>query len=254
MEWRAQAIILKVRRSGEHAAVVQLLAHGRGVWSAVCKSAFGKSKRGIHQPGNLVEARFRARSEAQMGYFECEPLRPTAGLVMHDALRLAALASATALASTLLSEREWQPAAYDAMERLMLALTEESASEGNDAPRWLAAYARLELALLECAGFGLDLSRCAATGATESLIYVSPRSGRAVCEEAGAPWRDRLFPLPAFLREQANWRDASSEELRQALRLCGHFLQERCFAPQERHLPLARTRLAEMMEKFLEPV
>src|SRR5208282_2033846 len=45
-------------------------------------------------------------------------------------------------------------------------------------------------------GFGLDLASCAATGATADLIYVSPRTGRAVSREAGEAYREKLMRLP----------------------------------------------------------
>src|SRR6478735_6729671 len=64
----------------------------------------------------------------------------------------------------------------------------------------VAHLIKFELAMLAELGFGLDLENCAATGATSELIYVSPKSGGAVSRAAGDPWRDRLSPLPAFLR------------------------------------------------------
>ena len=62
--------------------------------------------------------------------------------------------------------------------------------------------ARFELLVLEELGFGLDLSQCAATGARQDLVYVSPKSGRAVSREAGAPWHDKMLALPAFLQRR----------------------------------------------------
>ncbi|NEU35624.1 DNA repair protein RecO, partial [bacterium LRH843] len=67
-------------------------------------------------------------------------------------------------------------------------------------PHWQADYIRFELRLLQELGFGLDLSECAATGAHDHLIYVSPKSGRAVSADAGKPYHDKLLPLPYFLK------------------------------------------------------
>ena len=58
---------------------------------------------------------------------------------------------------------------------------------------------RFELALLDELGFGLDLEQCAATGVRDDLIYVSPKSGRAVSRSAGTPWADKMLALPDFL-------------------------------------------------------
>ena len=71
-----------------------------------------------------------------------------------------------------------------------------------------ALYVRWELDLLAELGFGLDLSHCAATGAQEHLIYVSPRSGQAVSEAAGAPYREQLLRLPRFLLAAGEHRAA----------------------------------------------
>ena len=59
---------------------------------------------------------------------------------------------------------------------------------------------RFELLVLDELGFGLDLTRCAATGRRDELVYVSPKTGRAVSREAGAQWHDKMLALPAFLR------------------------------------------------------
>ena len=101
--------------------------------------------------------------------------------------------------------------------------------------------ARFEAQILAECGFRLDLSRCAATGATDGLVYVSPKSGRAVSAEAGAPWRDRLLPLPAFLREGASVEARpSAEEIADAFRLTGFFLARDLFALRGEPLPDSR--------------
>jgi DNA repair protein RecO (recombination protein O) len=89
---------------------------------------------------------------------------------------------------------------------------------------------RFELALLAELGFGLDLSECALSGATEDLVYVSPKSGRAVARIAGEPWRDRLLPLPSFLLAEEHEPDA--EQLSDAFRLLEHFLTRDVLVPR----------------------
>ena len=118
---------------------------------------------------------------------------------------------------------------------------------GDSGLGWAAAYVRWECALLAALGFGLDLSRCAATGATDDLAYVSPRSGRAVSREAGRPYHDKLLPLPPFL-----WREgmlATAEDIVNGLAMTRHFLLHHLFEPQGGRLPEARERLAERMRR-----
>jgi DNA repair protein RecO (recombination protein O) len=115
--------------------------------------------------------------------------------------------------------------------------------------RWAIAYVEWEIALLEELGFGLDLSSCAATGATDNLVYVSPRSGQAVSATAGAPYREKLLPLPAFLCGQIARPEA--QDMLDGLRLAGFFLEQRVFAPHQAKLPAARSRYVDALTKVL---
>src|SRR6201999_1913133 len=119
-----------------------------------------------------------------------------------------------------LPEREPHEPAYAASEILLDAMTED------DFLHWAPLFVRWEMGLLETLGFGLDLARCAATGSTEDLRYVSPKSGRAVSGAGGAPYKDRLFALPGFLLGSQN-ADPSAEDIAVGLTLSGHFLLER---------------------------
>ena len=80
-----------------------------------------------------------------------------------------------------------------------IAARSRSCSALDDASLWPALLVRWELMLLQDLGFGLDLSECAATGTDADLVFVSPRSGRAVSRDAGQPYCDRLLKLPRFL-------------------------------------------------------
>jgi DNA repair protein RecO (recombination protein O) len=151
------------------------------------------------------------------------------------------MASALALAGLnylaqlirVLPERDPHEAVYET-----LSLIADALDDSALAP---ALVARFETQILAECGFRLDLSRCAATGATEGLAYVSPRSGRAVSAEAGGPWRDRLLPLPAFLREGARVEARpSAGEIADGFRLTGFFLARDLFGPNNAPLPDSR--------------
>jgi len=97
---------------------------------------------------------------------------------------------------------------------------------------------RFELDLLGELGFGLDLSRCAATGTSVELAYVSPRSGRAVSREAGAPWQDKLLRLPAFLADPS--AVPSAADLADGFALTHFFLLRYVLEPRGLDLPQPR--------------
>jgi DNA repair protein RecO (recombination protein O) len=191
MHWNDSAILLSARKHGETSAVVRVLARGHGVYAGIVKGASSKANRGIVQPGNLVGAHWNARLSEHLGMFRLELAQAHAAHLMHDAARLAALSSCCALMETALPERHPYPALYAALEKLL--------SQLQTSDDWPLEYIRLELAILAETGFGLDLSKCAATGAVEDLLYVSPKSGRAVSRQAGEPYQDKLLKLPAFL-------------------------------------------------------
>lgn len=237
MDWTDQGIVLSARRHGESSAVASLLTRTHGRHAGLVRGGWGKRGRATLQPGNTVQAHWRARLAEHLGTFVLEPDRTFAAGVFNEPLRLAALASACALADCALPEREPHPAIHDALGALLAALVHED-------PAWPQAYVRWEVRLLADLGFGLDLKSCAATGTESNLAFVSPRTGRAVSAEAAGPWRDRLLPLPGFLAG-AEPTDGI-ESIAQGLALTAHFLERHVFAPHGRALPAARRRLAQL--------
>ena len=239
MQWTDNAIILSSRRHGENSAVLRVLTHEHGVYAGVLRSANSKAQRGVAQSGNIVSATWNARIAEQLGTFKTELLIPNAALFMQDGFKLAALLSACTIIESALPERHPYPNLY----RQMLLFLEALEHSEN----WQRAYVQLELAVLAESGFGLDLSRCAATERTDELIYVSPKSGRAVCADAGEPYKDRLLALPQFLRGA---RDTAPKEILAGMRLTGYFLDSWLLSPHNRKLPAARGRLMQLVESI----
>jgi len=235
MEWRAQGVLLTVRRHGESAAIIEVVTEAHGRHAGIVRGGAGRRMAPVLQPGAQLDLAWRARLDEHLGSFTVEPLVSRAAAVLSDRRGLMGLSAICALLSRSLPERVPFPALYFRSVALLDAIA-------TDARDWPADYVRWELALLEDTGFGLDLSRCAVTGAREGLVHVSPRSGRAVSAAGAGDWADRLLPLPAFLLGQG---PASPVDLRDALRLTGHFLTTR-LAPAlgDRPLPAARARLA----------
>jgi DNA repair protein RecO (recombination protein O) len=216
LEWSAEGLLLAVRRLGEGDAIIEVLTAEHGRHAGVVKGGAGRRLGPVLQPGAQLQIEWRARLEEHIGTARVEPMRSRAAGIMAEGGRLAALTSATALLCAFLPEREAHPALYATTVGLCDAL--------ERAPDWARHYALWELGLLTELGFGLSLERCAATGATDDLTWVSPRSGRAVSRSAGAPYAHRLLPLPGFLCEGG---DPDAAALRDALRLTGWFLEHR---------------------------
>jgi DNA repair protein RecO (recombination protein O) len=238
MLWRDIGFVLATRRHGENALIVDLLTREHGRHAGLVRGGQSPKVRAMLQSGNEVAAVWRGRLDEHLGTIACEMVRAHAARLLDDPGRLAGLTSAAALVGAALPEREPHGDVFTSFARLIEAL--------DSAVDWPAQYVRWEHDLLSALGFGLDLSRCAVSGATAGLAYVSPRTGRAVSRTSGLPYHDKLLPLPEFL-----WRNTPADEaqLDLGMTLTGHFLVHHVFAPQGRTLPAARMRLAERMRE-----
>ena len=243
MDWTDQGIVLGRRRHGESAAVVTLLTREHGRHAGLVRGGSGKRGSALYQTGNLLQAHWRARLAEHLGTLTAELTDGIAARALDDPLRLAAVTAATALLDAALPEREPHPQLFDAT----LALLRTVAS-ATDTSAWGADYARWEVQCLADMGFGLDLGSCAATGVSEGLAYVSPRTGRAVSGEAGTPYKDKLFALPPFLAAPGVAGDAAG--IAAALRMTGHFLERHVLGPHDRKLPPARMRFVDRWRRL----
>ena len=244
MDWQDDGIVLSARRHGETSAIVSVLTRAHGAHAGLVKGGFAKRHRATIEPGNRVQAVWRGRLAEHLGNYTLESVHAHAANLLDDASRLSAMASALAVAEAALPEREAHPATLEALEAFLDALEHDELSARPEA--WGTLYVRWELGLLGELGFALDLSLCAATGVTEDLVWVSPKSARAVSREAGEPYAKQLLPLPVFLGGEGG-AAASLREVLQGLKLTGYFLERHLFAPHDKRTPQARARLVERL-------
>src|SRR3546814_869452 len=193
MRLQTQATVIAVRAHGEHGAIVRALTPDDGVQPGYVRGGHSRRLRPILVPGNVIQAEYRARTEDQLAQLSVELVHSRAPLLA-EALPAVAIDWACALTATTLPEGQAYPRLYEALDGVLSAV--EASPNGKG---WAAALVRYELLILAELGFGLDLSQCAASGARENLLYVSPKSGRAVSEVGAGESRDRLLPLPPFL-------------------------------------------------------
>ncbi|WP_407170067.1 DNA repair protein RecO [Bradyrhizobium sp. ORS 111] len=224
MEWTDEGIVLGVRRHGESSAIVELLTREHGRHLGLVRGGASSRMRPLLQPGNNVTAVWRARLDEHLGMYAIEGTRLRAATLLGSSHGVYGVTHLAALAR-LLPERDPHEEIYE-----MLQWTLDDFEQPGIAAVHLI---RFELAMLAELGFGLDLQSCAATGATSELIYVSPKSGGAVSRAAGEAWRDRLLPLPAFLREGDGGANAWSEQdLLDGFQVTGLFLLRHVLEPR----------------------
>jgi DNA repair protein RecO (recombination protein O) len=241
MEWRGEGILLSVRRHGESSAIIDVFTEGQGRHAGVVRGGASRKIAPVLQPGAQLDVAWRARLEDHIGAYQVELIRSRAALAMGGRLALAGLNAVVALIGFALPEREAHPRLYRESERLLDLLGQDDI--------WPLAYLRWEMLLLEEAGFGLDLTRCAVTGRETDLVYVSPKTGRAVSRDGAGAWAERMLPLPPCLRGEGPAPDA---EIAEALRVTGYFLDAK-LAPALGHRPLpdARARLMDQITRML---
>jgi DNA repair protein RecO (recombination protein O) len=215
MEWMDEGVVLGTRRYGEANAILEVLTRAHGRHLGLVRGGAGSRLRPVLQPGNTVRVVWRARLDEHLGNFAVESLRQRAASYLASAHAVYGITHIAALCR-LLPERDPHPAVYEWLDKLVEAMGEAAAVA--------ALVARFELRLLAELGFGLDLTECAASGLRENLAYVSPKSGRAVSREAGAPWQDRLLRLPAFLADDGPACPSTHDELADGFALTGFFL------------------------------
>jgi len=238
MDWSDEGIFLSAKPLGETNVVAEILSRAHGRHLGLVRGGRSRRMRPVLQPGNLLRATWRARLSEHLGGFNVELLEAHAARVLDDAAALAAISLLSGLAR-LLPERDPHPKLYAAALNVLRSL--------DDAAAWPARLVQWELQLLGELGFGLDLSECAATDIDANLVYVSPRSGRAVSRDAGRPYRDKLLKLPAFLIDDA--AAIGEGDIAAGFVLTGHFLERDVLQPRGLVMPQVRERLIAILTR-----
>ena len=239
MEFEDDAFVLGARTFGESGAIVDFLTARHGRYAAHVAGGASRRIKPMLQAGVRVRMQYRARMSEQLGGASLEPVGEGPSALFDDSLALAGLSAAAAVTATALPEREPHPGAFLALESLITAL--------GFPDIWPAVYVRFEAGLLQDLGFGLDLSKCAATGAVDDLVYVSPRTGRAVSRQAGEPYHDRMLALPRFMLSAQAGLDPG--DVGAGLSLTGHFLEAFVYGPVNRPLPQPRVWLVDKLSQ-----
>lgn len=241
MEWRDEGIILGARRHGETSVILEVMTRAHGRHMGLVRGGRSRKQQPLLQSGNHVDLIWRARLDEHLGMFQVEPLALNAARLMDSAVAIFGLQTLAAHLR-LLPERDAHSGLYETLSIVLDHLEQPEVAA--------VLIVRFELMVLEELGFGLDLTECAVTGQRSELAYVSPKSGRAVCAEAGEPWRDKLFELPAFMRSQAR-EAADIAALDAAFRLTSHFFARHVYEPRGMNVPESRAAFLTAVRRFI---
>lgn len=238
MEWQDHGTIISTRKMGETSVLLEVFTRDHGRHSGVVRGGVSRKMTPHLQAGTLVSVKWKARLEGHLGSFVFEPIKSRSH-ILSDSLALAALNSTTSLLRHFLPEREVSRDIYHQSEVLFDQM-------GAD-PSWLMKYLNWEFLLLQELGYGLDLSSCAVMGSPDDLIYISPKTGRAVSRHGAGEWAERLLPLPQCLLGQSSF---NIEEFLSGLRVCGHFFSKISEEVSGREMPLSRQRFIDRVARI----
>lgn len=237
MEWTDEGTIIGLKAHGESAVILEVMTRDHGRHLGRVRGGRSQKAQPALQPGNAVSLVWRARLDEHLGEYKVELLTSHAARLMAAPVALYGLGTLAGLLR-LLPERDPHPGLYEGLALLVSHLDEPALAP--------ALIVRFELAMLGELGFGLDLTRCAATGSTDELSHVSPKSGKAVSRPAAQPYLDRLLTLPAFLSEGQGGRAPSAADILAGFALTGFFLRRHIWEPRGLREPPERERLIEL--------
>ncbi|RYE06515.1 MAG: DNA repair protein RecO [Rickettsiaceae bacterium] len=219
MNFQDIGIIIGKRLLKENLNIVTLFTKSHGLYSGVVRKS-AKTAAATYSEGNLVDFFWQARLHDHLGSAKCEHLKSYNSSFIFNKTKLYAFNSIVSLIKIAFFEREPHNNFFPVFEYY---LAKSSISSSFDLP----SYIEVELAILQESGYGLQLKNCAVSGFSENLQYVSPKSGKAVSQEQGRKYADKLLLLPKFLVESK--ADTSAEEVKQAFNLTSYFFNRYIF-------------------------
>lgn len=191
MKLETEGILISLQPFDEHNAIAHVFSRDWGVISGMMRGALSATK---NRPlvGQFGSVSWNARLDSALGVFHWEAERNLVVTIMMNSELLCFINSAFGLILNLLPERESYPNLYQETLNMIsgLAMNPDSAH---------TVYLSWEVSLLRELGYALDLTRCSGCGKTENLNYLSPRTGRAVCDDCAAPYLSKLYKLPLTL-------------------------------------------------------
>ena len=218
MNWTDEGLLLRVNPHGEKSAVIQVFTKSKGIHAGIIKNAFSRKMGTTLQPSSQLHVIWSSRLEEHLGTYKVDLLKTRADTLIGNKIALDMFNSLSSLCISLLAERDPMPEFYQKTVKFLdLIETHEN---------WEYLYLDWELNLLTCIGYGLDLDKCVASGSTENLSYISPKSGKAVCREYGLKYDKKLLPFPIILKEKKTYNGFNKSDLLSGLRITGFFIKK----------------------------
>ncbi|RZI47732.1 DNA repair protein RecO [Rickettsiales endosymbiont of Peranema trichophorum] len=240
-----KGIIVAIKRFQESSFIIKALLENHGIVSGLYKTR----KKNTEYPdvASIVRITWKARLQEHLGLFQCEQLLNIPALICYKKIQTTIASAALAMIDMLISEREPQNTLYRNLEQLLVKLNMDDVA----IDQYLSDYVKLEIFdILASAGFGLDLTKCKVTGTSENLKYISPKSASAISLEVGAPYHQKLMPLPQFLIDHSV--TASISDILVGLEISEYFLETHLLKPMNKTMPVYRKLLSSYVARLYQ--
>lgn len=237
MQFIDEGYIVNCRKHSENSLIVTLLTKEHGKVCGYVRSGYTKKNLSVFQLGNHLKIEAWSRVDDNMLSLKVELISPYAVNFLSSCDKLQVLSSFCSLCNVCLPELQPVDCLYCFASSFIQLVDKEN---------WLAHYCFFEFYLLKFLGIGLDLSKCVATGRTDNLAFISPKSAAAVSYEAGLPYQDKLFKFPQFVVAE-NYNPAK-EEMVDLLQMTEFFLNKNFFAIHNLKFPISRVNLGAKLQ------
>ncbi|WP_253299834.1 DNA repair protein RecO [Wolbachia endosymbiont of Chironomus riparius] len=231
MKWRDEGIVIATKEYGDKNLILSLFTKNHGKWKGLVRARNGKL-----QISNLLHVEWSAKLLENLGFFKCELIESPFHYFYHDRMKNVAVVSFSSILEKVLPEGEPFTVLYNNFQCFIDLIKDNSKF-------WYSHYLNLELSLLTQLGFQLDLSKCAVTGSTEDLQFISPKTGRAVSRKIGGIYVQKLLPFPRMLYDVYNHNvkdNYSIQEFQNGLEVVGYFLNKYLFLQLNKKFPESR--------------
>ena len=240
MQFSGEGYIIKLKNHGEKSMIATLVCPEHGKIVGFINGAHSKRGLGVYQLGNYISFNAYAQIEENMLSLKgVELVEAHTADFMLNTDKVEALSSLCRLLDVCVAENDNLGRFYNVIKDFFKHINEDN---------WLVYYSYFEYYLLDFLGVGLDINECAVTGKTEGLSYISPKTGRAVCEEIGAPYKEKLYAYPQYIVDK-NYRPKRTE-VANLLTMTGGFLTKNFLAGHNLQLPEKRANLLNIVKRY----
>lgn len=189
MKLESDGILIGLAPIGERDSVGHIFTRDFGMMYGVLRAAqIAKKNRALL--GQIGAATWTARLDSQLGAFHWESNENLSASLMNNMQALSCMNAVFSLLNALLPEREPYANLYNATVSLLRDMRCDDV---------MVKYLNWEICLLRELGYALDLSHCSGCGGVDNLNFLSPKTGRAVCDDCATPYIKKLYKLPLTL-------------------------------------------------------